>query len=124
MTMYGILFNLFNISFIILIGWLILHHLSHPKVHLIKDYKQISLLFLISTVIFVTLYFPFIKQFFIIFSPTPFILIGIFYCFLLLLYHFMRSYIDVALVEKLESKKVYFASISYRYIIFKSFDIL
>ena len=122
--MFGLLFDLFNISFIVLIGWLILNYLSHPRVHIIKDYNQIALLFLISTVTLFIVYFTFIKQLFIIFSPIPFFLLGVFYCLLLLIYRFMRPYVDVALIEKLESKKVYFASLSYRYMIFKSFDIL
>jgi hypothetical protein len=113
-----------KIGIVIVIALSVFNYLSLQRIDYIREYKKVSLLFLLNTFLLLILFFNSIKVFFSSFEPLPIFLLLLLYVFLFSTYKFMRKYTDFRIIEKLESKNVYFASISYRYIIYKSFDIL
>lgn len=116
--------DLISICIVLFIGFIVFTFLSSQKLNHIKNYKRVSLLFFYATTILFFLYLNDIKSYFAIFSFVPLFLLLFFYFGLFLVYRLMKRYVDPTIVEKLEARKVYFASISYRYIIYKSFDIV
>jgi len=115
--------DVFGICFVVFIGWVVFAYLSRLN-NYIKNYKKVALLFFVGTIVLFAVYFEKIKHFFIPFSPIPFLFLFFFYCGLFITYRYVKPCINLTIVEKLEARKVYFASISYRYIVYKSFDIV
>jgi hypothetical protein len=123
MVMTGTFADIGNILVVAGISWVIFRVLDLQNESYIKFYKRISLLFFSGALTLFVLYFSFLKRYFEIFSFTPFILLVLFFIILVLVYHSMRRSITLDFLRNLEERKIYFASMSYRYLIYKSFDI-
>jgi len=119
-----VVFTLFNSCFVLVICWAAFRYHTVKNISYIKDCKKVSFLFLLSSLLLFFLYFSFLKQFFLKFTVAPFLFLFLFYLLLIGAYRIMQSHLNEKLIKKNEAKRMYWTSMSYRYIVSKSFNIL
>lgn len=117
-------FNVCNICVILVVGWAAFAYVSKHKLNYIKDYKKVSVVFLLGTLAFILLYFRYLGQFFVTFSFIPFLILIVFYFLIIFIYRYLRPHRNKALIQKNEAKGLYFTSMENNYLISKSFNIL
>lgn len=107
-----------------LYGGIVLHFLMTSKQNYIKNYKKVSIGFLIAIVVALVLYFPFYNYYFKDFPVVIGFLLFPFLGFIVIFYKFLRRKQDVSIRLFFEKKSMYFISFDNRFILSMSCNLL
>lgn len=117
-------FDIINVCVVLVLSWLVFGYVSKHELNYIKNYIKVSLVFFFGTCVLFFLYLSYLKQFFIEFSLTPFLILFIFYLLAFLIYCFMKNHLNKHVIQQNELRRIYSTSMSNYYLISKSFNIL